>query len=525
MAQGGAREGRSRGGVSRFTGRTSGTALATVARMPHSFVVLPGRVAPCVFAVALSLCFACNGRNDAGAQRVGVAAGDDSSDVSSGERATPGSGADAGVSNALGRPPSSLPGTPGEPGGQGGASGGGTAVQAGTGPTTNLGVAGGYADGGSDWEPAQCPSAESQSIPVPDEILETGGTLEVRLYAHDDFANTAVVVRTHRATVDPETETVSVEVGESDYQFAVFRDPGGRPVDGQVHQSTCERTRPVRGGLELRVPQDFATIQGAIDAAAPGDTVRVGPGVYTEHIRLEPNVALVGAGPDETILDGQGSADEDEFLVDMSGAYGSSLRGFRLRGVAQGGSCARPDVFLCGRRHNAALVADGHGDDCCQPSTFFVTGNVFEGNDIGAFVYHRNLAIFVDNAFVDNDDALVLNHGGNQIVEVEQNLFRGSSATDIATDASFVFARSNAFLEGMRCRVDHIQRGEFSCNAFSTTPTCDLAETGSHGNGETTDDPPFAASIAAECVDATSQAVTTFADFLVADGVATSEND
>ncbi len=55
-------------------------------------------------------------------------------------------------------------------------------------------------------------------------------------------------------------------------------------------------------GAVHRVPDDFATIQEAADAAAAGDTVLVAPGVYAEGALIERPLSIIGAGRDATFL-------------------------------------------------------------------------------------------------------------------------------------------------------------------------------------------------------------------------------
>lgn len=55
----------------------------------------------------------------------------------------------------------------------------------------------------------------------------------------------------------------------------------------------------------LQVPEDFETIQGAVDAAEPGDLILVGAGVYEEAVDVETDdITIRGLDRNEVILDG-----------------------------------------------------------------------------------------------------------------------------------------------------------------------------------------------------------------------------
>jgi Right handed beta helix region len=86
----------------------------------------------------------------------------------------------------------------------------------------------------------------------------------------------------------------------------------------------------------LHVPQDYPTIQSAIDATAAGDTVLVAAGTYPERIDFQSKPITVESvsGADATIIDGGGSG----VVVTINANAGETpiLRGFTVRNGGAG---------------------------------------------------------------------------------------------------------------------------------------------------------------------------------------------
>ena len=68
------------------------------------------------------------------------------------------------------------------------------------------------------------------------------------------------------------------------------------PFEGLL-TSSVEFCKP-----DITVPTDFPTIQAAINASNPGDTIKVLPGIYTEQIIISKSLTIIGSGAKSTII-------------------------------------------------------------------------------------------------------------------------------------------------------------------------------------------------------------------------------
>jgi Right handed beta helix region len=85
----------------------------------------------------------------------------------------------------------------------------------------------------------------------------------------------------------------------------------------------------------LRVPDDYDTIQAAVDAAEPGDLILVGPGVYEEAVNVETDeLTIRGLDRNEVILDGGFEKDNGIRVV---GANGVAIENMTARNYTNNG--------------------------------------------------------------------------------------------------------------------------------------------------------------------------------------------
>lgn len=247
----------------------------------------------------------------------------------------------------------------------------------------------------------------------------------------------------------------------SDVFVAMATDGDGKLMVMQSMGSPCTMAR----SHQRRVPADYATIQAAIDAAQPGDTVAVARGVYTEAVQMRPGICLLGAGAQQTVLDAQ---QRSVTLVDLTSAPGSVVAGFTFRGVTMPPGCASTDPFECsGDWYRAGVFIGGtNWLDPTQDAPPLIADNIFADNDVGLMLSWRGVAVVHNNLFLGNRSGLVANHFQSRTL-VANNVFFGNRDLAIGNQSAYLDLIENVIAQSrVGVRFEFVQTGFIRCNVF-----------------------------------------------------------
>jgi parallel beta-helix repeat protein len=75
------------------------------------------------------------------------------------------------------------------------------------------------------------------------------------------------------------------------------------PLEGETKNNALSKYVTVRFPMVIKVPEDYVTIQEAVDAAIEGDRVEVASGTYHENVIVSKALSLVGENKRTTIID------------------------------------------------------------------------------------------------------------------------------------------------------------------------------------------------------------------------------
>lgn len=195
----------------------------------------------------------------------------------------------------------------------------------------------------------------------------------------------------------------------------------------------------------IRVPADYRTIQEAVNAARPGDTVRVAGGVYAEAVTIREGrdrLAIIGSGPDNVILQGEG--EEAGFAI--TGSARVTLAGFTVIGFLNGIQVATSDNVI---RDMVAADCIDEGFDVLPDASRNLFIRVLSRNNGGEGIEINGAANWViGSEFESNgDDGIDINGEGNLASENRASgHFRGENPAGITMEGNRNLAVNNCLV-------------------------------------------------------------------------------
>ncbi|MHC4437752.1 MAG: right-handed parallel beta-helix repeat-containing protein [Planctomycetota bacterium] len=191
----------------------------------------------------------------------------------------------------------------------------------------------------------------------------------------------------------------------------------------------------------ILVPEDYATIQDAIDNASDGDIIEVGRGTYSDEGNRDIDflgltiTVLSSDGPDYTIIDCSGSEGHRGFYFRRNEGPDSVLRGFTIKGATMTGSNDIGGGILC--EVSSPSIVDCVIEDCAAEN----------GGGIGV---NRGSPSIID-CVIENCRAGGFEQAGAGGRGGGIGLFRSSDATILHTRIINNSSYDNSFGAGVYC--------------------------------------------------------------------------
>ncbi len=203
----------------------------------------------------------------------------------------------------------------------------------------------------------------------------------------------------------------------------------------------------------ITVPDDYATIQAAINAANSGDTIYVRNGIYSEHIEVNKTVTLTGESNQNTIIE----ANEGQYSVGIDiRANNTIVENFRIVPPnstdpmdiptlveinGRPASCSNDTVRNCVLVFPIDEGAQSDAIDVYNSSSNTVTGNLItiaDKTDAGIAVLFNSAGNLIDNNTVTEGWVSIAVEFANNNT-VSNNYLSGQTPWDISNDVGALF--------------------------------------------------------------------------------------
>lgn len=168
-------------------------------------------------------------------------------------------------------------------------------------------------------------------------------------------------------------------------------------------------TQPIKAGHKtIVVPDDYGTIQNAVDNATSGDTVFVRSGTYNESVSISKSLSLIGEDKAKTMILGDWRLGGTVVLVCHDGV---TLKGFTMKSITYS-------------------YRSGRGVHLLHVRRCIVSNCIFLGNGLGVWLYGSSDNIIEDNYI--KCGLIVPDSAGIQLQDSSYNCILGNTVADNA---------------------------------------------------------------------------------------------
>jgi len=186
---------------------------------------------------------------------------------------------------------------------------------------------------------------------------------------------------------------------------SVLNQTGGaytvRAVDetGNEASATFTVTLVSQSKTAIMVPDDYPTIQEAIDNAQEGDTITVKAGTYYEYVVVNKSVSLIGENKETTIIDGNSNGTVVRIKADNVSISGFTVQncgdypGMNIKAISNGNNITNNII-----KNNG----DGKGIALCSSSDNIVSDNDVSTTFYGIILDHSSYNVISNNLVSDN---------------------------------------------------------------------------------------------------------------------------
>jgi len=241
------------------------------------------------------------------------------------------------------------------------------------------------------------------------------------------------------------------------------------------------------------VPDEFSSIQSAIDYASVGDTIFVRNGTYYENVMVNKKVSLVGDGRQDTFIDGNGSgtiikvtadnvaitgftirnggAEPDESGIYVESSYcsitGNTISGNGLTGVYLNSSsgCFLGENTIADNSGEGVMLFYSSNNTCVgntvthnnvgfwlisSPRNNLSHNTMIENRNGGVNLFYSSVNTLANNIITDNDNyGLVLDYSSENNT-VTSNVVTGNNGTGVMLGSAFGSTLRNNSMAGNR---------------------------------------------------------------------------